>query len=368
MTAGKPQLDALTGARGLAAWLVVLYHIRSGFTDAVPASLIDIFAKGYLAVDLFFVLSGFVMWLNYGAKFAARGWRAAPDFLLRRIARIYPLHFAILIAMTVFAGLLYATGRSSTAHYPVNELPLHFLLIQNWGFTHDLTWNDPAWSISTEFGAYLMLPFAAAILVKRRWPLAVILAAIAVLSVTLGLILDARGAATIGHGIAQNGLIRCLTEFLIGVGVCMVWQQASATQHRWLTIGSVLLIPLLAVGWGHRIGAIPAIFAACVYLLAQTSPWRGNPLACRPIIYIGDISYSTYLGHFLAWIVFKMLVVSDPYNVPTALMLAFLLFNCALSVALHALVEEPGRKGIQRIATRLAAPKPSGIEPSAASR
>ncbi len=367
MTDTKPQLNALTGARGIAAWLVVLYHIRSGFTDAVPTFVIDVFAHGYLAVDLFFILSGFVMWLNYGAKFAAHGWRAAPDFLLRRIARIYPLHFAILLAMIVFATLLQITGRDSNAHYPVSELPLHFLLIQNWGFTHDLTWNDPAWSISTELGAYLMLPLAAVILVRRRWPLTLILAVIAGLSISLGLILDARGAATIGHGIAQNGLIRCLFEFLIGIGVCMIWQQAGVIQHRWLTIGSAVLIPVLAFGWGHRIAAIPAIFAACVYLLAQTSSRRSNPLNWRPIVYIGDISYSTYLVHFLAWIVFKMLVVSDPYDVPAALMMAFLLLNFVLSIALHALVEEPGRKWIQRVAARLSVLKSSGIERSVTS-
>ena len=52
----RPQVDALTGIRGLAAWLVVLYHIRQSFTASLPGSVIAVLAKGYLAVDLFFVL------------------------------------------------------------------------------------------------------------------------------------------------------------------------------------------------------------------------------------------------------------------------------------------------------------------------
>jgi peptidoglycan/LPS O-acetylase OafA/YrhL len=351
--AAKPQLDALTGARGLAAWFVVLYHIRTGFTDAVPQSLIKVFGQGYLAVDLFFVLSGFVMWLNYGEKFARDGLRAAPDFLLRRIARIYPLHFVILMAMIVFAMLIASTGRYNAEHYPWAELPLHFLLIQNWGLTDGLTWNDPAWSISTEFGAYLILPVAALGFARRQLSIGAILTVIAALCLCVSAIIYARGAATIGHGIASNGLIRCVFEFFVGVFVCMLWQQSSAVQHRNLDFASVTLIVALIgaviMGWINMIFAVPPIFAASVYLLARSSAWPANPLASGALVYVGEISYSTYLVHFFLWVLFKLMFVDDQLNVPLVLMVAFLVLTLVLSALLYHLVEQPGRKLVQRI-------------------
>jgi peptidoglycan/LPS O-acetylase OafA/YrhL len=96
MSASPRHLDALTGIRGIAAWGVVLYHIRLSLTGLLPAPVIAVFAKGYLAVDLFFILSGFVIWYNYAARIADGGAGAARLFLWRRFARVWPLHGAIL--------------------------------------------------------------------------------------------------------------------------------------------------------------------------------------------------------------------------------------------------------------------------------
>lgn len=88
------ELRALTGARGVAAWFVVLFHLRAalGVSDGVQRFL----AKGYLAVDFFFLLSGFVIWLSYANRIAVQRWRAIPGFLRRRVARIWPLHLVML--------------------------------------------------------------------------------------------------------------------------------------------------------------------------------------------------------------------------------------------------------------------------------
>ena len=62
-------LDALTGLRGIAAWMVVLFHIRLSLTGLLPGWAIAGLGKGYLAVDLFFMLSGFVLWLTWERRF-----------------------------------------------------------------------------------------------------------------------------------------------------------------------------------------------------------------------------------------------------------------------------------------------------------
>ncbi len=346
MTA-RPQLDALTGARGLAAWYVVFYHIREAFDDSVSPALISFFSKGYLAVDLFFALSGFVMWLNYGGKFERDGLSAAPDFFRRRFARIYPLHCVILTAMLAFVGLLAASGRGDAVRYPFAELPLHFLLMQNWGFTGALSWNDPAWSISTEFAAYLALPLVALFLRRMRNSAALNLICICLLCAGLWMLFASQGLTQLGENITGNGVARCLVGFFAGVMICRLWQGRA----RWVdwTVAAVATVAALlwTTGLASEIAAVPALFAASVYLLAITSGLRGNPLSSQLLIHLGDISYSTYLVHFFLWIIFKLLFVSDPASVPIQVLLGFAAATYAASELLFRMVENPGRRWLQ---------------------
>jgi peptidoglycan/LPS O-acetylase OafA/YrhL len=350
MMQGAPRLDALTGVRGLAAWLVVFYHIRAAFGGAAPDWLMAVFARGYLAVDLFFVLSGFVLWLYYGQRFAAEGARAAPEFLIRRVARIYPLHLFVLAATVAYAAALALTGRTSPDQYPLAELPLHALLIHNWGLTSALAWNDPAWSISTEMAAYLVLPVAAASLLRRAPSPAVCGALAVALVIALGLVLDARGAAILDHNIPANGLIRCLFEFFIGVLVCMAWQQLS--KRAAIAAGALAIGTAWAAGEIGEVFAAPALFAGLVFVLASASGVRGDPFASRPMVWLGEISYSTYLVHFLLWDAFKLLFVSDPQSVSLALIALFLAMTLAASVLLYRFIEVPGRRLVQQLAAR----------------
>lgn len=348
MTPPRAQLDALTGARGLAAWLVVLYHIRLAFPDGVPHMVIAILAKGYLAVDLFFVLSGFVMWLTYGATFQTQGLASAPGFLWRRIARIYPLHLAILLATLAYAAVLTLAGKADTAQYPVAELPLHLLLIQNWGLTDHLTWNDPSWSISTEMAAYLLLPVVAVTLFRKSWPPLACASGALGLGIGLHLWFAAQGTTSLGHGIVWNGLPRCIAGFFSGVLMAMAWQaRPSALARQGALAISVLLFGLWVAGVLPETLAVPLSFTALVFWLAETSAAPGNPLAGWVAVHLGEISYSTYLAHFLLWIVFKHIFVSDAANVAPGLIALYILAVFLASEGLYRMVEAPGRQALQ---------------------
>lgn len=113
--AEQPRLGALTGIRGIAAWLVVFYHVRASVGQIVPQEVIDLFAKGYLAVDLFFVLSGFVLWFNYGERLHQGGRAQAWAFLWRRFARVWPLHAFILAIFVALASAVALTGDPNPA-------------------------------------------------------------------------------------------------------------------------------------------------------------------------------------------------------------------------------------------------------------
>ena len=347
---GRAQVDALTGIRGLAAWLVVLYHIRLSFAPSLPAEVIAVLGKGYLAVDLFFVLSGFVLWVTWGQRLATERWRAAPVFLQKRIARIWPLHAVVLAATVGFALVIEATGRPLPEGYRWDELPLHILLVQNWGFTPDLAWNDPSWSISTELAAYL--GFALLIPLFARPGRIPLLASATVMAISI-ILLDRfyawHGESALGADIASFGLVRCLAQFTCGVAACMIWQASDGRGLRLIAAATLASAALLCVGGlARETWAAPACFTVLVILIASTSTRSHNPLSSRIAVYLGEISYSTYLAHFLLWTLFKLVFVNDAANVPLASGALFLVATFGASVALHRLVELPARSWLSR--------------------
>ena len=348
-------LPALTGARGLAAWFVVVYHIRPGLTATAPPALMGVLGKGYLAVDFFFMLSGFVLWLNYGGRIGTSGWRGARQFLGRRIARIWPLHIAILAATVALALLFEVTGRRDVAHYPWSELPLHVLLMQNWGFTSRLTWNDPAWSISCEWAAYLLFPLLGMAAAGRRVSSPVLVGLIVALAVGLHLVMAGNGAAKLGFEIWRFGLLRALVEFGMGTVVCSLWRRWYAQPVAPATAGfalAALLFAATASGAVPETLAVPLLFAALLLGLSLTAARPANPLAHRAVVWLGEISYATYLVHFLLYIVFKLVFVADPFAVPLPLVALFLLMTLSASALLYHLVELPAQAALRRLFER----------------
>ena len=344
----RHELRALTGMRGIAAWFVVLYHIRLSIAG-LPPPLLDVFAKGYLAVDFFFLLSGFVIWLSWGERLRSGGLSAVSGFLWRRIARIWPLHLFMLGCAVALALLLASVGRHDPAVYPFAELPLHLLLLQNWGFTDHLAWNDPSWSISTEWAAYLLFPLLAFGMDWRRVPSWAVIAAIAASLVLLHALMA--DAPTLGTDIAIFGLRRCLIEFAVGSALCALWL-------RWRDAPTLPSLAMLAVAVSmlaaRTAGApetltIPAAFAALLLILALTSGRRGNPLEFQAIHYLGEISYATYLGHFLLFVLFKLAFVDDAHAIPPILIALYLTLVLGSSVALYHLVERPAQDWMNRL-------------------
>lgn len=358
------ELRALTGLRGLAAWWVVLYHLRSGLGGQLPADVIAAFGQGYLAVDLFFMLSGFVLWLNYGERLHRGGAGKVATFWWRRLARIWPLHAVILAAFVALALLFTATGRTDPAAYPFAELPLHLLLVQNWGFTDTLAWNYPAWSISTELGAYLLFPLLAAAVQWGRMPRAAIVALLFAIAVQLGLQFELRGFERLGDDITGLGLIRCLSEFAMGTLLCALWQAVRGTgsARAWPVILAALAIPGALVTGGHETFYVPLLFAALLLAVALSAKLLPALLGRGVLHYLGEISYSTYLAHVLLFIVFKLLFVADASAVPLWLAGGYLLLTLAASIALYHGVERPAQRFLNARTPRFGTPsRPSAL-------
>lgn len=346
---GPRHLGALTGIRGLAAWLVVFFHIRLSLQLLLPDRAIAALAKGYLAVDLFFVLSGFVLWYNYGERLRAGGWQAAGPFLWRRIARIWPLHLAILAAFVLFVLALALTGRS-TAGYPLAELPLHVLLIQNWGFTHELSWNHPAWSISTELAAYLCFPLTVRLLRPERLGLPALFAVAAALLGAIHLLFALNGATALGEYIPKLGVWRCLLEFALGNVACLLWLRLRPMRHA-APLAALACIAFLCAGLALNLpetAFVPGALLCGILFLALDKGALSRGLGHGPLHYLGEISYSTYLAHFLLFILFKLLFVDQTLQLGWAALAGFLTLLLAVSVLLYHGLEKPAQVWLNR--------------------
>ena len=196
---------ALTGIRGVAALWVVAHHLAGGYGLAASNHFLR---EGYLAVDLFFVLSGFVLALNHGEDLAANR-TSSSTFYLWRLGRIYPLYF-VLISMTE-AVLL---GVGGTAPPPIAIL-LNLTLTQSWFGPFEVL--GPSWSLSVEVVAYLAFPWIAAWAFRSR-PTALALALVACWG---GLAFIALSGAATATQVAFGGLLDCYTGgYAILRGTC----------------------------------------------------------------------------------------------------------------------------------------------------
>src|SRR5205085_1024192 len=201
--------------------------------------------------------------LNYADRLRGGGIGEAANFLARRIARIWPLHVFMLAGAVAFVLAVAATGRPASDHYPWSELPLHLALMQNWGLTGALTWNDPAWSISCEFAAYLLFPLLAVATDWRRFGTMALCALLLLLAITLWATMWAGGETSLGADIPRFGLPRALIEFTMVTIVCALWTRVrEAPRAAAAALGALAAFLLAWAAGAPETLAVPLAFAA----------------------------------------------------------------------------------------------------------
>ncbi|WGM46922.1 hypothetical protein KOAAANKH_01796 [Brevundimonas sp. NIBR10] len=305
MNAGAPQrFDVLDALRGLCAVLVVFFHmpVASHF-HALPLT-----RHGYLFVDFFFVLSGFVIAHAYGARLGrvADLW----PFLVKRMGRVWPLHAVMLAA---FVGLelcrLWFNIDAATPFVrdrSVEAIFTNLALIQAFNIHDYQTWNGPAWSISVEMGAYVL--FAVLMVMARRWFVPISLAIIVVGGVTV--VLLAPGFMNTTHNF---GFPRAAYGFFLGCLVHRVWLWRPPTFSP--AVASVLQAACLiwtgvwvSYATGPWTVLAPVVFAISIWIFAEERGLVARVLAVRPMLALGHWSYSIYMVHM--FIITLMLIAA----------------------------------------------------------
>lgn len=339
-------LPALTGIRIFAAMYVVLLHTGSGYLGrhGAPRAMVEFLSKGYFAVSLFFVLSGFI--LAYTYEGAMNGGRQARDFWVARFARVYPVYLLALALAFPFSWDVTPRQRFAVLAMIQSWMP--------WSPYLARAWNFPAWSLSVEAFFYLcfpiLLPALNRLTVARLRALAVALLALIAAGNLAQPIENWPRASWVVARYVPLPLLR-LPEFAVGMALGLLFLRAP----KWKNSGIVsVAMAALAVAWlclpvGRWGSAVVAPFAALIVSLAYPGGPLARLLSTRVLILLGGASYAVYLLQLPVRIYVRLLVARAPrapHDLDAFLSPAILLLA---SILVFLYWEEPSRKFLRKL-------------------
>jgi peptidoglycan/LPS O-acetylase OafA/YrhL len=352
----------LTGIRALAALLVLGLHADQN----VPTGALSVFpflGRGYLGVDFFFVLSGYIITHVYLASLAEPSRNAIQIFLWHRFIRLYPVHVTVLTALVALICLVRAVGipLNNPQEWRMSEILWQLTLLHAWGVLGKPGWNAPSWSISAEWFAYLWFPLLAPILVLVRDRLFAFLIAAAALAATA----FAFSAAdwSLNTWVGAPALTRVVGEFVCGAALCRAVALSRKPMHSNGDRLGVLAFAAFLLGASFDLPdfALVALLALTILGAALAQSYLAAFLGSRVMVWLGELSYSIYMVHFPALLVIRRLWehLGFPNWAMPAKALAFAA-SIGLVIALAALlfyaVERPARMRLRDRLGRLVPP------------
>jgi peptidoglycan/LPS O-acetylase OafA/YrhL len=331
--AAKPRLHGLDSLRGLAAIAVVLYHYTVGYNMFVqqhrPGLLLE-FINGHFAVDLFFVISGFVIFMTLERS------SSLADFAVSRFARLWPPY----IACAAFTSSVIVLLHFNPMKLTLLDALLNSLMMNK---ALGIVAIDPSyWTLTCEVLFYAGVAISFFVLRIRRMEWAC-LAWLAVSFLAQWSHFDDRHvriAVVLGTEFCQF--------FVLGMMIYLITQR----RNTWLTTFTALLAYLLNLfGPDFNPGNLKfwqfmlmsAAFPLAVWFIAERKP---RFLNVWPLLFLGEISYSLYLIHQIAgyWVIRKL---EDAGSGPNVAVLVAIMAATAAAACVRRLVELPAQKAIR---------------------
>jgi peptidoglycan/LPS O-acetylase OafA/YrhL len=305
----KPsEIRALSGARALPPLLLVLYHYHEahGYQNV---HWFDVFvSKGYLWVEFFFALSGFILVHVYSARAPFR----YGAFLKARLSRLYPLHlFTLLLMLAMVIVFRWLAARSG--YISIYDLPGYhpytsfwsfvgnLFLVQAWHLFPRLSWNGVSWFVSVEWFLCLIFPVHLWLARQRLWA--------GVASIVFGFfLLRLLIQPKIGLDITYDwGILRGIADFTVGIGLAVVYRalkpRADALSAHWhsaaqISVFALLIYAVYATGWAHSLRdywMLPPLFAI-IFVLAFDRGMIAALFQSAPLRLLGEWSFAIYMG------------------------------------------------------------------------
>lgn len=381
MTVSIPnRFYSLDFIRGLAALAVVFWHWQHFFyagstfmpydVQAQPFySLFFLFYEtGWLAVDFFFSLSGFIFFWLYAEQIAERRVSAWQFFSLR-FSRLYPLHLATFIFVLVAQKWVMA----STGDYfvvPFNDAyhaVLNLLMASSWGFEQGPSFNGPVWSVSVEVLMY-MLFFIVCLLFRLRLQAVLAMMAIGLLVMVISPIVG-RGIFSFFMGgaifrlyryLCQQGLVNKVLPIVLGATAALWLGTLIEVKTGWLWSHVQQLLsanlpsnlhPLIDKGihGATRFIPIALLFPLTILALALSETYRGH--LGRRFSMVGNLTYSSYLLHFpLQLVVFEItryIGIANSFFYSSLSMIVFFVLLIPICLLSYYYFETPAQKHVR---------------------
>jgi len=339
------EITDLTVCRALFAAWVFIYHVdmHTHFSAYLgPAA--GLIQRGYLGVDGFFFLSGMILArvhpeLAYAPEGAFRFWG-------KRLARIYPVHLAVIIilAVLVLTGLGLGLVPRDPERFTLVSLAENLLLIQGWGFANHLAWNYPSWSVSTEWAGYLSFPVLWYFF--GRWPPIIPGQTLIIFMTILGLLAYVTG---VGLNLTYSGaLLRFFPEFIVGMTtIRLVPINADYSPCGWLTaigFAAAAIGALTGLDFMTAFGLWLVLAALTMQADADRPPIFGKAPIFR---FFGRLSYAFYMSFGTIELILAEFFRHqgwDPSQQKFLYLAAMSILTFALALILHVFVETPCRR------------------------
>ncbi|MBD2208302.1 acyltransferase [Nostoc linckia FACHB-104] len=316
-------INSLTSLRGVAALFVVIHHFSYYTlpkTGSTLSTYSNFFHNGYLWVDFFFILSGFIMTHVYARDFSAKvtsdNYRS---YLLSRFARIYPLHIFILslfVGLEIFKTFLIHHS-AFTGKFNLTALFANIFLLQAFDlncpplFWCNTYWNEPAWSISVEFVIYCIFPFLLFFILKNNYKNDLMIYLSTLVGILL-LITFTRG--NLDSIIGVPSIARCGLECVLGIITYKVYRRGNYQKYfnlNLLAIIAITWIMLIMHNYWHHWRSLHdwLILPGFSLLILAVSGYNNGVISkflnSQLMLYLGTISYSIYLVHWFIQDVIK---------------------------------------------------------------
>lgn len=289
------RLASIDGLRGVAALCVAVFHFQGLFATK------PFFGWGYLNVDLFFILSGFILSKIYESRLLD-GTVSGLRFLWRRFVRLWPLHIVTLLLMAVLEHVMWL----NTGYHVLSEsdnwssLSRNILLLQNACCTEQLglSWNKPSWSISVEW--IINAAWAAAV-IGRHWSMrTAVVVALAGTAILLHLGPNLNSEIVMAFGVLNGGIVRAAVGFSLGYLVNRLALRFPFPNVTSLTLAAMLgcVIVFFEKLPGIDYVCLWLLFPSLVVVAVDERTWISRFLSSGLCTYLGRISYSVYLLHY----------------------------------------------------------------------
>lgn len=361
----KPHYDILDGLRGVASLMVIWYHVFEAFATS---PIDQHFNHGYLAVDFFFILSGFVIGYAYDDRWKKM---TTKDFFKRRLIRLHPM---VVLGVVLGAITFYIQGceKWDGSQVTISMLMLAMLLnlflipavpgtgaeVRGNGEMYPL--NGPSWSLFFEYIGNILYALFIRRLSTKALTILVALAGIGLASFAISN-LSGYGHLGVGWTLADfnpiGGFLRLLFSFSIGLLMSRIFKPVQIKGAFWIcSLGIVVLLSIPHVGgtetlWMNGIYdsvCTIVIFPILVYLGASGKTTdKSSSKICK---FLGDISYPLYVVHYPFMYLFYAWIWSEKLTFPQIWPMAIALFfgNILFAYLCLKLYDEPIRKWLSK--------------------